>query len=109
MSLVAADPPAAAGTGDTSPATSTTGRPRRVGERTLRLGGIDPASALPAGMGPGDPSARRAPGGLVRALHTPAGPGTVAFTWAPGGEAHVRAWGGPEAVDWLLDAAPGWL
>ncbi len=106
MSLVAADVNAPA------PATTTAvvpPRPRNGGQRTLRLDGIDPATALPPVMGPGDPSARRRPGAFVRALHTPAGPGTVAFSWTAGGDAGVEAWGAPDAVDWLLDAAPGWL
>src|SRR5688500_12506315 len=101
MSLVAADGPAAT----VPPATAA----RRAGQRILRLDGIDPATALPSAMGRGDPSARRLPGAFVRALHTPAGPGTVAFAWTPGGDARVEAWGAPDAVDWLLDAAPGWL
>jgi 3-methyladenine DNA glycosylase/8-oxoguanine DNA glycosylase len=107
MSLVAADVPAAT----RRPATVTAAVPvrRRSGQRILRLGGIDPATALPSAMGSGDPSARRMPGAFVRALHTPRGPGTVAFAWAPGGDARVDAWGEPDAVDWLLDAAPSWL
>jgi 3-methyladenine DNA glycosylase/8-oxoguanine DNA glycosylase len=106
MSLVAADVPAAGPA--TSASEATLARPT-AGERILRLDGIDPATALPPSMGPGDPSARRTPGAFVRALHTPGGPGTVAFAWTPGGDARAEAWGAPDAVDWLLDAAPGWL
>lgn len=82
---------------------------RRSGERSLRLHGVNPASALPPTIGAGDPSSRRGPGSYVRALHTPAGPATVAFGWTTGGDAHVRAWGQTAAVDWLLTAAPRWL
>lgn len=97
MSLVAADPPAAAPVR------------RRDGHRILRLGGVDPATTLPGAMGGSDPSTRRFSGAFARALHTPAGPGTVTFAWTLGGDARVEAWGAPDAVDWLLDAAPGWL
>ncbi len=81
----------------------------REASRTLRLDGIDPTSALPSGMGSRDPSVRRFPGGLARAVHTPVGPGTVLFRWTDTGDVTVRAWGAPAAADWLLDAAPGWL
>jgi 3-methyladenine DNA glycosylase/8-oxoguanine DNA glycosylase len=46
---------------------------------------------------------------FARAVHTPGGPGTVRFDWAPGGHATVAAWGPSAAVDWLLGAAPAWL
>jgi 3-methyladenine DNA glycosylase/8-oxoguanine DNA glycosylase len=93
-----------------APELPTGGVLRRPGRaRSLQLDGIDPARTLPAAMGPGDPSTRRAPGAFARALHTPAGPGTVAFSWTAGGDARVEAWGGPDAVDWLLAAAPRWL
>ena len=83
--------------------------PLREVSRTLRLDGIDPTSALPSGMGSRDPSVRRFPGGLARAVHTPAGPGTVLFRWTDAGDVTVRAWGSTSASEWLLDAAPGWL
>lgn len=75
--------------------------------RELRLDGIDPASALPRGLGRADPTVRRMPGGLVRALDTPTGAGTVRFRWNAGGDVTVEAWG--PGADWLLDAAPWWL
>lgn len=85
--------------------------PSLVGEasRSLRLDGIDPTSALPSGMGSRDPSVRRFPGGLARAVHTPDGPGTVLFRWTAAGDVTVRAWGTSAVVERLLDAAPHWL
>ena len=76
-------------------------------ERTLRLDGVDPESALPRGLGSSDPTFSRAPGARARAVHTPAGPGTVRFRWASSGDVHVQAWGA--GAEWLLDAAPRWL
>jgi 3-methyladenine DNA glycosylase/8-oxoguanine DNA glycosylase len=77
--------------------------------RLLALDGVDPASALPRGLGRFDPSCTSGPGMLARAVHTPGGPGTIRFDWSPGGHAAVAAWGPPDAVDWLLGAAPAWL
>jgi 3-methyladenine DNA glycosylase/8-oxoguanine DNA glycosylase len=82
---------------------------RSTGGRRLSLDGVDPTSALPAGLGGSDPTARRFPGGLARAVQTPVGPGTVLFRWSLGGDAQVQAWGSGDVVDWLLDAAPAWL
>lgn len=84
-------------------------RPDAHGTRTVRLDGCDPDSALPSVLGRGDPTARRWPNGFARAVHTPSGPGTLAFTWTTGGEARIEAWGSAEAVDRLLAVAPGWL
>lgn len=77
--------------------------------RHLRLDGIEPEWALPGGLGGSDPTMFRSTGVWARAVHTPAGAGTVRFRWSPAGEMEVQAWGGDEAVDWLLDAAPRWL
>lgn len=79
------------------------------GTRLLVLGAVDPSSALPRGMGRSDPTCVAGRGTFARAVHTPAGPGTLRVDWSPGGHATVAAWGAPAAVDWLLDAAPAWL
>ena len=80
-----------------------------AGTRLLALDGVDPTTALPRGMGRSDPSCTQGPGMFARAVHTPGGPGTVRFEWSSGGHAAVAAWGPPDAVDWLLEAAPAWL
>jgi 3-methyladenine DNA glycosylase/8-oxoguanine DNA glycosylase len=77
--------------------------------RLLELGGVDPGSALPRGLGRSDPSCAAGPGVFARAVHTPGGPGTVRFDWSSGGHVTVAAWGPTDVVDWLLDAAPAWL
>lgn len=78
--------------------------------RTVRLAGVDPRAGLGA-FHPfrSDPTCRWWPDAFARAVHTPAGPGTVRFRWHPSGEATITAWGTADSVDWLLAAAPRWL
>lgn len=76
--------------------------------RRLALDGVDPVATLaPLTWTPGDTTRRRLPDGLVRAVHTPAGPGTVELRWRADGEVTVTAWG--EGAEWLLDRSPHWL
>lgn len=87
----------------------TTVTPRSVAGRVrrLQLGGVDPASALPCGLGRSDPTCRIGPGSFARAVTTPDGAATVLFQWGRSGDAHVEAWG--PGADRVLDAAPAWL
>lgn len=79
--------------------------------RSIDRSGIDVSATLSAlAVGRTDPTHRWWPGGFARAVHTPAGAGTVEFRWSngrTGGDVAVTAWG--HGADWLLDAAPTWL
>lgn len=75
--------------------------------RALQLGGVDPLSALPRGVGRSDPTTQVGPASYTRAVHTPDGAGTVRMRWNSSGDVEVRAWG--VGAERLLDAAPGWL
>lgn len=77
--------------------------------RTVRLDGPARPALVPFGAFPRDPTNRWARRTFAKAVRTPEGPGSVAFTWSgrAGGEIDVEAWG--EGSGWLLDAAPRWL
>jgi len=74
--------------------------------RTIVLDGRCRPTLTPFGVFPCDPTHRWAPRSFANAVWTPAGPGTVAFTWTSG-SVDVEAWG--DGATWLLDAAPRWL
>jgi 3-methyladenine DNA glycosylase/8-oxoguanine DNA glycosylase len=77
-------------------------------QRVVRLDGVDVRSTLrPFGVFRRDPTHRWWPDAFARAVHTPAGAGTVLFRWNRTGEVTVTAWGDGSA--WLVDAAPRWL
>lgn len=81
---------------------------QRVGRRSITLEGIDVRSTLePLGVSRGDATHRWSSTTFARAVRTPDGPGSVMFSWSPGGEVVVDAHG--PGTEWLLDAAPRWL
>ncbi|WP_435879966.1 DNA-3-methyladenine glycosylase family protein [Streptomyces clavifer] len=62
----------------------------------------------PLRRGPADPTYRALPdGSFWRATRTPAGPGTLRVSAAPGGQVSAVAWG--PGAQWLLDGLPGLL
>lgn len=62
----------------------------------------------PLRRGPADPAYRALPDGTFwRATRTPAGPGTLRISAAPGGRVAGAAWG--PGAQWLLDGLPALL
>ncbi|MFD7136885.1 DNA-3-methyladenine glycosylase family protein [Streptomyces sp. NPDC059894] len=89
------------------------GVPRQAGSGAGRVRTWEPGGPLdlglvlgPLGRGPGDPTFRAMPDGSVwRASRTPAGPGTLRLTAAPGdGAVRGEAWG--PGAEWLLEQLP---
>ncbi len=83
-------------------------------QRRVRVGVLDVRATLaPFGVFRRDPTHAWWPTAFARAVRTPAGDGTVRFSWPrPGssssdGHVDVDAWG--PGASWLLDAAPRWL
>lgn len=90
--------------------TPDTPAPTHEGARSWRAGwAVDlPGTLAPLRRGGGDPSSTvPAPGQLVLAANTPAGPGTLHVGVSRDGRTvEARAWGSPGAVRWLLDGVP---
>lgn len=77
----------------------------------MHVGDVDVRTTLaPFGVFRSDPTHCWGTTAFARAVRTPAGVGTVRFSWAGtgrDGSVDVEAWG--DGASWLLDVAPRWL